>query len=217
MAVAGVASERQLGRRERRRRETVAEALDVALDVMAEEGVAGLSLAEVARRMGLQPPSLYQYFPSKNAVYDALFAEGLRRQAACILAAVEDAEPGLEALRRGTTAFARWAVEHPMFAQLLFWRPVPGFEPSPEAFAPAVEAMAMTHQVIQDAVDRGQLRQEANSERGLALFTCLIGGVLSQQLANEPRASFSEGRFTRLVPDVLDLFIRHYAPQEVPQ
>ena len=51
-------------RRARRRQETIEEILDIAEDVMAEEGVNGLSLAEVARRLGVQPPSLYKYFPS---------------------------------------------------------------------------------------------------------------------------------------------------------
>ncbi|MEU0837731.1 helix-turn-helix domain-containing protein, partial [Streptomyces sp. NPDC005969] len=66
-------------RRLRRRNETVQEILDVAVEVMAEEGVAALSLAEVARRVGMRPPSLYQYFPSKMAVYDALFERGMRQ------------------------------------------------------------------------------------------------------------------------------------------
>ena len=43
---------------------------------MTEEGVNGLSLAEVARRLGVQPPSLYKYFPSLMAVYNELFLRG---------------------------------------------------------------------------------------------------------------------------------------------
>lgn len=46
------------------------------MDVMGEHGVAGLSLGEVSRRVGIRPPSLYVYFPSKHAVYDELFARG---------------------------------------------------------------------------------------------------------------------------------------------
>ena len=67
---------RPLDRRARRRQETIEEILDIAEDVMAEEGVNGLSLAEVARRLGVQPPSLYKYFPSLMAVYDAIFLRG---------------------------------------------------------------------------------------------------------------------------------------------
>ena len=63
-------------RRARRRQETIEEILDIARDVMTEEGVNGLSLAEVARRLGVQPPSLYKYFPSLMAIYDAIFRRG---------------------------------------------------------------------------------------------------------------------------------------------
>src|SRR4051795_6225880 len=74
-----------LDRRQRRRLETIEEVLDIAAEIMTEQGAAGLSVGEIARRMGIRPPSLYVYFPSKNALYDALF----RRGAEQILAAMQ--------------------------------------------------------------------------------------------------------------------------------
>ena len=68
----------RIDRRQRRRLETIEEIVDVAVEVMTEHGVGGLSLGEVARRMGMRTPSLYVYFDSKNAVYDAAFARGWR-------------------------------------------------------------------------------------------------------------------------------------------
>src|SRR3954466_11798183 len=68
----------RIDRRQRRRLETIEEILDVAIEVMTEHGVGGLSLGEVARRMGMRTPSLYVYFDSKHAVYDAVFARGWR-------------------------------------------------------------------------------------------------------------------------------------------
>ena len=65
-----------LDRRTRRRQETIEEILEVAIELMETEGVAALSLSAVARRLGMQPPSLYQYFPSKMAIFDALFQRG---------------------------------------------------------------------------------------------------------------------------------------------
>src|SRR5436305_4599220 len=67
-----------LDRRQRRRQESIEEILDVAVELMAENGVSGLSLGEVARRLGIRPPSLYVYFESKHALYDAAFARGAR-------------------------------------------------------------------------------------------------------------------------------------------
>src|SRR5258707_621444 len=66
-------------RRQRRRQETVEEVLGLAAQIMAEQGVAGLSIGEIARRMSIRPPSLYVYFPSKHALYDAKGPFGGRR------------------------------------------------------------------------------------------------------------------------------------------
>src|ERR1700739_2539373 len=82
-------------RRARRRQETIEEILDIALEVTAEEGVNGLTLAEVARRLGVQPPSLYKYFDSLMSLYDSLFRRGQHAHLQAIRAAMERAEPGL--------------------------------------------------------------------------------------------------------------------------
>src|SRR6516162_11202936 len=108
-------------RRARRRQETIREILQIARDVMTEEGVNGLSLAEVARRLGVQPPSLYKYFPSLMAIYDALFLEGQRRNLEAMRAGAQTAEPGLEALIAGLDASGRWCLANHAVAELLFW------------------------------------------------------------------------------------------------
>ena len=202
-----------LDRRGRRRAQTIDEILDVAVQVMAEEGVGGLSLSEVARRMGIQPPSLYKYFPSKLAVYDALFQRGAREVLTVFRTAVAGAEPGWAALAAGTEAVMRLGLDHQVIAQLLNWRPVPGFEPSAEAFAPSVEFVEEVRRLLQVAVDGGELHPDAASEEGTALLSVLVAGVMSQQLANQPKASWDHGRFTSLTPRVLELFRCAYPPQ----
>ncbi|WP_405061257.1 TetR/AcrR family transcriptional regulator [Kribbella sp. NBC_01505] len=203
-----------LDRRARRRQETIEEILTAAIELMEAEGVASLSLSAVARKLGIQPPSIYQYFPSKMAIYDALFHRGAEffrnsRLEACAAADTDDIrELDLIAVK----AFSRWCLENPVYSQLLFWRTVPGFEPSPEAFAPAQDALDDLRQHLQNGVDRGQLRPEAATEEGLALYTSITAGLVSQQMANEPDASFEDGRYVRLLPTVLDMFYQYYAP-----
>jgi AcrR family transcriptional regulator len=199
-------------RRTRRRQETIEEILDVAIGLMETEGVAALSLSAVARRLGMQPPSLYQYFPSKMAIYDALFQRGAEFVLAVQREAVASASEDEDALERGVNAFCRWCLQHPVYSQLLFWRTIPGFEPSPAAFAPAQEAIEELRQLLQVAVDEGRLRPDAAGDEGIALFTTMMAGVLSQQIANEPDASFEDGRFSRLLPVVLEMFYQRYAP-----
>src|SRR5580704_191737 len=103
-AVSQAGAPRRPDRRARRRQETIQEILDIATDVMTEEGVNGLSLAEVARRLGVQPPSIYKYFPSLMAVYDALFRRGQVEHLEAMRQAMAGADPGLEALTAGLEA-----------------------------------------------------------------------------------------------------------------
>ena len=172
---------------------------------MTEEGVNGLSLAEVARRLGVQPPSLYKYFPSLMAIYDALFLQGQIDNLAELRRAMAGAEPGLAALIAGLEASGRWALANRAVAELLFWRPVPSFHPSEEAFAPSVEMVELERQALAAAVAAGELGPEANGEDAVYLVSTLITGVLSQAFANEPDLPWGEGRFTSAFPRLMRL------------
>src|SRR5579862_4557538 len=161
-------------RRARRRQETIHEILDIARDVMTEEGVNGLSLSEVARRLGVQPPSLYKYFPSLHAVYDALFARGQRANLAVLKNAMAGAEPGLDALTKGLEASGRWSISNRALAQLMWSRPVPSFEPSAESMSPSEEMVELQRRALADAVRAGELGPGADSIDAVYLVSIII-------------------------------------------
>ncbi len=181
---------------------------------MGEAGVGGLTISEIARRMGVRGPSLYKYFDSLHAVYDQLFHRGLAAQMAAVDHAVAPRHRGLDRLRAGMNAVVEWGVGNPPLAQLLFWRVVPGFEPSPRTFETSIEDMASVRHELVAAVDAGQLSAAADSDQALRLLTVLMSGLISQQLANEPGTSFETGRFSTLTDEAFDCFVNHYRPQE---
>ncbi|UOY01946.1 TetR/AcrR family transcriptional regulator [Blastococcus sp. PRF04-17] len=207
-----IPSSPEASRIERRRAGVMEEALDHAVALMAAEGVGALSVNEVARRMGIRGPSLYKYFPSRHAIYDALFLRGLRAQQAAVAAAVEGLPPGVAQLRAGGAAVVRWAVANPALAQLLHWRPVPGFEPSPEAFAPSRDDMVLVRSAFAAAVRAGHLSPAASTDDAVRLWTVLLSGLISQQLANQPGVPFEEGAFSRLTGTAIDQFLSAYTP-----
>jgi hypothetical protein len=129
--------------------------------------------------------------------------------------AMAGAEPGLAALTARLEASGCWLLANRAIAQLMFWRPVPSFEPSPEAFAPSIEMVALQRAALADAVAAGQLGPDADSDEAVYLVSTLITGVLSQAIANEPDLPWGQGRFTPLLPRLIKLLGAAYpvAPQ----
>src|SRR5690348_18358621 len=110
--------------REGRRRSAREAIIEAAWSLVAEEGLAGLSLRDLARRAGITTPTVYSYFDSKNAIYDAMFAR------AAIQFAERMAEPfgdldSLEVLVAGARRFAEFCTSDPARYQLLFQRTLP--------------------------------------------------------------------------------------------
>ena len=189
-----------VNRRMRRRAETIEEILRLAMEIMSEVGAGGLTFAELARRLGVRPPSLYKYFDSVLSIYDELFRRGHREHLDAVQTAMEAADTGVPAILAGMRAGGLWATHQPTLAQLLFWRPVPGFEPSPEAFAPSLTMVDLFRQALHDAAQSGQIDVALDSEETLGLLSVIAAGVRSQYLANEPGTPMAHSRFLNLIP-----------------
>ena len=112
----------------------------------------------------------------------------------------------------GLEASGRWCLAHRAVAELLFWRPVPSFQPSEESFAVSTEMVELQRRALAAAVAKGQLGPGANDEGAIYLVSTLIAGVLSQAIANEPELPWGEGRFTPTFPTLMRLLPAAFPP-----
>src|SRR5690348_12389066 len=129
-----------MDRRAVRHRLTKQEIVAAAWALCREHGLGGWALRDVATAVGMRTPSLYVYFESKHALYDAMFADGYRALLARIDAAPAGAEPNT-VVRTAARVFFDFCVEDPARHQLLFLRTIPGFEPSPDSYGLAKVAL----------------------------------------------------------------------------
>jgi AcrR family transcriptional regulator len=182
-------------RRAERREATKAEIIDAAWELVRTEGLAALNLRDLAATVGMRPPSLYSYFDSKHAIYDAMFLRGnlelLHRYGA-----LPDYDDPVEGLRAGGRVFVEFGVEDPARAQLLFMRTIPGFEPSQATYDVAVRIV----ELAQARMERYGIPVEY-----FDLWTALVSGLVWQQISNEPGGD----RWARWVDDVVDMFLAH--------
>ena len=142
----------------------------------------------------MRAPSLYTHFPSKHAIYDAMFADAWTEYLTLTEAArVADPPSARADLKAAARTFFDFAVADLARHQLMNQRTIPGFEPSPEAYAPAVAVL--------DAF-RAQLAGFGiTSEEDVDLTTAMIGGLVDSQLANDPGGD----RWGRLVDRMVDM------------
>lgn len=169
------------------------EILDAAWSVSREVGLAQITLREVAERVGMRAPSLYTHFESKNAVYDAMFEQAWNECLQLFEALQADVpDDGREALRFVARAFFDFAVSDLPRHQLMNLRTIPGFTPSPQAYAPAVATLSL-------AADLFSIH--GMSEEDLDLYTAVIGGLVDAQHANDPGGD----RWSRLLDRAVDM------------
>ena len=114
LSVATRASSGEAGRRPRqeRSRQRVETILDVALDMVVEQGAEALAMREVARRADVQISSIYQYFPSKAHIIRELAKRNLSKvrlllqaQVQGLLVEFHDAPPVVESVDRLVDAY----------------------------------------------------------------------------------------------------------------
>ena len=187
--------------REARRQSARATVLAAAWKMVRADGLAALSLRDLARHAGITTPTVYAYFDSKNDIFDAMFGEAAESFAVSKAALVDKGDHH-ENLAADARSFVEFCVSDVARYQLLFQHSVPGFTPSPESYAPAVRALELT---------RGQLaRYGVRDPRHIDVWTALLTGIVDQQISNDPGGD----RWTRLVDDIVHMFLTHCSDEE---
>jgi AcrR family transcriptional regulator len=187
-------------RRAERYAATRREILDAAWELVRAEGLASLAMRDLGARVGMRAQSLYAYFPSKHAIYDAMFGAA-NRELLDRSPSVPTGDPA-ETLKEVARVYVQFCIEDPVRYQLLYQRTIPGFEPSPESYAPAVEGL--------DRVRAALAACGVTDPQALDVWTALFTGLTAQQNSNEPGGD----RWARLVDEVTDMFLTHYRPRE---
>jgi len=164
--------------------------------LVAEHGLAGLSLRDLAEAVGMRAPSLYSYFDSKHAIYDAMFAQGAAEfvEQEALVPSTNDLVTDVAA---GLNFYLAFSAANPARHQLLFQRTIPGFVPSEQSYVLAVQGL--------EAARRRLAAHGIESEAALDMVTALASGLANPQLANDPGGD----RWSRLTREAAEMFCAH--------
>jgi AcrR family transcriptional regulator len=130
-------------RRERLRRQTVDEIKQRAFELVDADGAHDVTIASVGKAMGMAPPGLYRYFPSREALLAALVVDAYADLGSAVATAAQNAA-GQDARVRValmTNAYRHWALTHPRRYAMLFSDRSRDVPDSPDGIAAVNEGM----------------------------------------------------------------------------
>ena len=120
MKSASATAARASNRFERRRERTRQELLAAATRVLAEKGVDRTKITDIAAAADVGVGTFYLHFPDKEALFDAVVEETVRRLKATVDAAREKARGPLAKVQAANRAFFRFARDNREVFKIVF-------------------------------------------------------------------------------------------------
>lgn len=177
--------------------------LKAARTIMREEGVAALSMQELARRMDMRAPSLYNYFSGKTEIYDILFRLGFTLYDGHIKELMKASTGLQDEMRINIEGYMSFALENPELYQLCFERPVPGFVPSQESLQLSFGILNRSYQRAEQF--KKELDTKLTGQQIVDMIIAISHGLTAMHISNEPHLPIGQGRFGSLIPVVLSI------------
>jgi AcrR family transcriptional regulator len=160
-------------------------------------------MQELARRLDMRAPSLYNYFSGKMDIYDALFRLGFTMFGEHMDKTIQGAQTWQEELRRTFEAYLTFAIQNPELFQLCFERPVPGFVPSEESLKESFGRLQ--HSYERAAHLSAVIDTDLPPEQITDLVIAMMHGLTALHMANESHLPLGQGRFGALIPAALSV------------
>ena len=161
--------------------------LKVAVELMSKEGLAALSMREVARRAGVSHQAPYHHFEDREAILAAIAEEGFKKFNATL-----ESASGSNAVARliaAGRAYIGFALSHPAHFQVMFRPELVNLDKYPAALAEASRGFAMLQSLIDGVVKEKFL--PASRAQGMVILAWAFVHGLSGLLLEGPLARMS--------------------------
>jgi len=157
------------------RREQIAEA---ALALVASQGLGRLSVAAVARRVGLVPSGIYRHFKSKEEILEAILSLLEKRLAMVVQAACQKTQDPVERLRNVMMGHARFIREGRAIPRILFADEMQSGSPQrrERVLRILLGYIGQVGQIVESGQRQGRIRPQLDPE---TVVMMLVGTIVA--------------------------------------
>ncbi|HIC80163.1 MAG TPA: TetR/AcrR family transcriptional regulator [Kiloniellaceae bacterium] len=149
-----------------------------ALAIIDAEGVEELSLRDVARRLGVSHQAPYKHFQSRDHILAEIVARAFASFARYLNGQPQSEDPHAD-LMAMSSAYLRYAKEHPLQYRLMFGTPLPDTEEHPHMMVQARHAFSLLCEALRRRSVSGKGTEDsAGSEAAVLLDALFIWSAL---------------------------------------
>lgn len=149
--------------------------IDAALEMVAERGLAGLSIRQIARQVGVTHSAPYRHFKAKDELLAAMAVVGFEHLHQKMERAVDEREEALDKIYACGLAYVNFAVRNPAKFRVMF----SAYARQKEKSAELAEAYENGYSVLVDTIEEcqrvGVIRSGSTEERAMAAWACVHG------------------------------------------
>ncbi len=161
------------------------------LRLLNEHGAAELTVRRVAQQAGSSTMGIYSQFGGRPGLLEAIYRYGFEQLRADLVAGLpgEDGADPVDAILTLAMCYRRFALDHPGLYSLMFERPLPDFDPSPQLRS---WALAETFSLLAGQVSRAQragLVAGDDPARPAYLLWTTMHGITSVELTHAARSA----------------------------
>lgn len=181
--------------------------LAVAKVLFADKGYHGVSVDEIAARLGVSPSILYQHFPSKEALYEAVLSRISEKRESYVNAVVDGPQGFVGVLRGMTHIFVSSVATDPDYLRMEMLSALEGADAAKHFFENRWRSFAdYIEYNLKELAQSGQV-----DKMDPKVASLMFQGMVREALYNTcilKTERYSELELEPLVQQLIDLFLR---------
>ncbi|MCA1850249.1 MAG: TetR/AcrR family transcriptional regulator [Acidobacteria bacterium] len=174
-------------RREQEKEDLRRAILDAAAALFLEHGYEGLSMRQIAERIGYSATTIYRYYEDKDDLLFAIVHEGFLRFGRQLTKAAQSSDDPRERMAALGHAYIEFGLKNPVYYRLMFMQRFDFlFESRTEQKAPMIDSFGVLRQAVEQAMQAGTLRKGDPETTSIVIWS-VVHGITSLAIAGAKR------------------------------
>ena len=167
--------------------------ISAGLEILSEQGIEGLSLRNVARRVGVSHTAPYNHFPDKQALLAAISTAGHEQLHQILLDTFEKTKHSSYIISEIAWAYLQFALDNPAIFKLMFSGALEEERNHPEYIEISQKSIALFEEIIVFCQSKGQLPEGRMENIAVKLWS-LVHGFTYLMLENQFPIEYLQGQ-----------------------